>query len=274
MTNDSSPQGSTPAWKPIPSKQRRVLGVLMEKAKTTPDVYPLSIASIVSGANQKSNRYPLMNLTPEQVEDELSALRQLGAAAEVQGSGRVPRYRHYGYDWMGVKGTEAAVMTELLLRGHQTLGELRSRASRFESIADLGTLQNIVRSLMDRNLIIALTPPGRGQIISHNLYTHDELKALKSKVATEGANVSESDDSLSEEAEADQLPRDVPTAPSSASSSSTASSHSIASSHASASRDSHDSGEVAALRMEVRELRETVDQLSARIAELEQLIRD
>lgn len=170
-----------PSWKPIAARLRRLLGVLMEKAKSTPDAYPLSLAGLVTGANQKSNRHPLMNLTSEQVEDGLIELRKLGAAAEVQGSGRVAKYRHYGYNWMGVKGVEAAVMTELLLRGEQTAGDLRSRASRFEPIADLAAIQAILRQLMERNLVIALTPAGRGQVFSHNLYLPDELAALKNK---------------------------------------------------------------------------------------------
>lgn len=178
----SAPASST--WRPIPAGQRRILAVMMEKAKTTPDSYPLSLSSLVAGANQKSNRHPLMNLTPEQVEDELAVLRRIGAAAEIQGSGRVPRYRHYGHAWLGVKGPEAAVMIELLLRGHQTTGDLRTRASRIEPIADLATLQTILQTLMDLNLVIALTPPGRGQLFTHNLYLPEELEALRTKIAT------------------------------------------------------------------------------------------
>lgn len=177
-----------PQWRPIPARQRRLIGVLMEKAKTTPDSYPLSLASLVSGANQKSNRSPLMNLTPEQVEDELAVLRRVGAAAEIQGSGRVPRYRHYGHTWLGVKGAEAAVMIELLLRGHQTAGDLRTRASRFEPIPDLAALQAILQTLMDRNMVIALTPPGRGQLFTHNLYLPEELEALRSKITLPGGD--------------------------------------------------------------------------------------
>ena len=176
--------GSTPqTWRPIPARQRRLLAVMMEKAKTTPDSYPLSLSSLIAGANQKSNRAPLMALTPEQVEDDLTVLRRIGAAAEIQGSGRVPRYRHYGHAWLGVKGPEAAVMIELLLRGHQTMGDLRTRASRIEPIADLATLQTILQSLIERNMVIALTPAGRGQLFTHNLYMPEELETLKARIA-------------------------------------------------------------------------------------------
>ena len=181
-TSSAGSGAAAPTWRPIPARQRRLLGVMMEKAKTTPDSYPLSLSSLVAGANQKSNRYPLMNLTPEQVEDELTVLRRIGAAAEVQGSGRVPRYRHYGHAWLGVKGAEAAVMIELLLRGQQSVGELRTRASRFEPIPDAAALQAILQTLLERNMIVALTPPGRGQIVTHNLYLPEELEAVHKAV--------------------------------------------------------------------------------------------
>ncbi|MGN6547880.1 MAG: DUF480 domain-containing protein [Aureliella sp.] len=265
-----------PSWCPIPSKQRRVLGVLMEKAKTTPDVYPLSLASLVSGCNQKSNRYPLMNLTPEQVEDALGELRRLGAAAEVQGSGRVPRYRHYGHNWLGVKGAEAAVMIELLLRGQQTAGDLRGRASRFEPIADLAALGQILQSLMERKLVIALTPPGRGQIFTHNLYTPDELQALRSKVAASGGGETHEEPG---EAEADSAISSAtiarPSGYAAVHPTAQPTSQPVAQPAASAAASpefAQTQQELSDLRAEVRELRETIEQLEQRLRDLEQLV--
>jgi uncharacterized protein YceH (UPF0502 family) len=159
------------------------LGVLIEKARTTPDTYPLSLNALVTGCNQKSNRAPLMNLTEEQVEDAVIDMRQKQLIAEVHGGGRVAKFRHYGYDYMGVKGVEAGVMTELLLRGEQTAGELRTRASRFDAIADSTAMNQILDSLMQRELVIALTPAGRGQLFSHNLYEPHELESLKASLA-------------------------------------------------------------------------------------------
>lgn len=175
----NEPAADTTPPAPLSQRQRRILGVLMEKARTTPDAYPLTLNGLVTGCNQKSNRHPLLDLTAEQVEDELEKMRAAGLVAEVQGSGRVPKYRHFGYDYMKVKGVEAAVMTELLLRGEQTAGELRTRASRFEAIADLQTLQNVLDALMARGLVIPLSPPGRGQLITHNLYQPEELARLQ-----------------------------------------------------------------------------------------------
>ncbi len=177
-TSDQTAENNQPP-KPISQRQRRILGVLMEKARTTPDAYPLTLNGLVTGCNQKSNRHPLMNLTSEQVEDELEKMRAAGLVAEVQGSGRVAKYRHFGYDYMQVKGAEAAIMTELLLRGEQTAGELRTRASRFETISDLPALQTLLDSLTARGLVVALTPSGRGQLLTHNLYLPEELSRLK-----------------------------------------------------------------------------------------------
>jgi hypothetical protein len=178
--------GDQPArrWQPLSSVQRRVVGVLVEKAKTTPDSYPLTLNTLTSGCNQKSNRDPHMELSPEDVEQALEELRELGAVAEVQGGGRVSKYRHYMYEWLGVDKVELAVMAELLLRGEQTIGELRGRAARMEPIADLNELRPILESLEQKELVVALTPAGRGQVVTHNLYKAARLEELKTQYAS------------------------------------------------------------------------------------------
>ncbi|HEY2414202.1 MAG TPA: DUF480 domain-containing protein [Pirellulaceae bacterium] len=185
MSTDTSVSGSEAPrhWQPLSLRQRRVFGVLIEKAKTTPDAYPMTLNGIVTGSNQKSNREPQLNLSPEDVEQVLEELRGMSAVTEVQGSGRVAKYRHHAYEWLGVEKTELAVMTELMLRGEQTLGELRGRAARMEPIADVGALRPVVDSLVKKGLMIELTPPGRGQIVSHNLYKERELNELKTRLA-------------------------------------------------------------------------------------------
>ncbi|MCA9149450.1 MAG: YceH family protein [Planctomycetales bacterium] len=177
-TDNGEPQ-IQPKWRPLGRYERRVLGVLVEKAKTTPDAYPMTLNGLTSGCNQKSNRDPQMNLQPEQVENALEKLRHLSAVIEVSGGGRVAKYRHMIYEWMGVSKVEAAVMTELLLRGAQTVGELRGRAARMDPIPDVAALQPILQSLIDKKLVISLTPAGRGQIVTHALYTLDELEKIR-----------------------------------------------------------------------------------------------
>ena len=179
-------------WQPLTSRQRRVLGVLIEKAKTTPEAYPMTVNGLVAGSNQKSNRNPQMSLSSDDVEQILDELRGIAVVTEIQGSGRVPKYRHHAYEWLGVDKYELAVVTELLLRGEQTLGELRARAARMEPIADLAALKPIVDSLLKKGLMIELSPPGRGQMVSHGLYKDRELVELKAQFA--GYKPSERDD--------------------------------------------------------------------------------
>lgn len=175
-------------WQPLESLQRRVLGVLVEKAKTTPENYPLSLSALRSGCNQKSNRAPLMQLEQDQIEEALEKLRQVGAISLVQGSGRVDRYRHLAYEWLGVEKVELAVMAELLLRGAQTVGELRGRAARMEPIKDLAELRPVLEALLAKGLILYLTPEGRGCVVTHTLYQERELDKLRRDHAADRSN--------------------------------------------------------------------------------------
>ncbi len=179
-TPSSQPQIS-PRWQPLSAIDRRVLGVLAEKAKTTPDIYPMSLNAICTGCNQKSNRDPVMQLEPADVSESLDRLRELGAVGIIEGYGRVAKYRHYLYEWLGVEKVELSIMTELLLRGDQTVGELRGRSSRMDPIPDLASLKTILDALRSKGLVISLTPEGRGHAVSHALYKPRELEALKIK---------------------------------------------------------------------------------------------
>jgi len=180
MTDPTPAAPSAPKWKALDPIQRRVLGVLVEKAKTTPAGYPMSVNAIVTGCNQKNNREPLMTLDDIEVERGLDGLRTAGAVSEIDWMGRVSKYKHHAYEWLGVSRAELAVMAELLLRGAQAMGDLRGRAARMEPIEDLAALKPIVAGLVERGLMIELTPAGRGQIVSHNLYLGPELEQLRS----------------------------------------------------------------------------------------------
>ena len=185
MNHDNStlPQRAEtpPRWQPIGAIDRRVAGVLAEKAKTTPRGYPMSLNAIRTACNQKSNRSPAMNLEPEDVEESLDRLRDLGGVGMIEGYGRVTKYRHYLYEWLGVEKVELAVMAELLLRGAQTEGELRARAARMEPISDLAALRPVLGSLKSKGLVIPLTPEGRGHVVTHALYQPGELEGLKAQ---------------------------------------------------------------------------------------------
>jgi uncharacterized protein YceH (UPF0502 family) len=174
MTNE-------PAWVPLSPRERRVLGVLVEKAKTTAEYYPMTIAALVAGCNQKSNRDPVTNYDADDVEEILQGLRKKGAAVMVESGGRAVRWKHTLYDWLKVSKLELAVLAELMLRGPQTEGDLRARASRMEPIADLPALQSVLEALAPRNLVIYLSPPGvrRGVVVSHGLYPPEEAEKVR-----------------------------------------------------------------------------------------------
>ena len=142
-----SPEVTRP---PLTGRERRVVGVMVEKAKTTPDVYPITINALVTGCNQKSNRDPVTTYDMDDVEDILNGLRKKGAVVMVEGGGRVLRWKHTMYDWLKVSKVELAVVAELMLRGPQTEGDLRVRASRMEPLADLTALQTVLEALQSR----------------------------------------------------------------------------------------------------------------------------
>ena len=179
----SSESASKPKWQPLEALERRVLGVLVEKAKTTPENYPLSLNALKNGCNQKNNRAPLMSVEEDAVDTALENLRRLGAVSEIQGSGRVNKFRHLAYEWLGVEKVEMAVMAELLLRGAQTVGELRGRAARMEPIRDQADLRPVLDALVAKGLIMFLTPEGRGAIVTHTLYQERELDKVRREAA-------------------------------------------------------------------------------------------
>ena len=185
--DDATPRTGT--IRPLDANERRVLGVLIEKAKTTPDQYPLSLNALVTGCNQKSNRDPVMTLDEEQVMRAVAGLRQCGAMAEVFGSGKIPRYRHLAYEWLGVEKEELAILGELLLRGEQTEGDLRGRASRMDPIPDLDVLRGLLDGLAARGLVVWLSPPGRGRMLTHGLLPAEKLEKVRSQLGMTGGAV-------------------------------------------------------------------------------------
>jgi uncharacterized protein YceH (UPF0502 family) len=176
--------GARGPWPVLDTEERRILGVLVEKAKTTPDAYPLSINALVTGCNQKSNRDPLMNLDDDTALDALGRLKTRGLVMKVIG-GRVERWRHLLYETWNVDKVELAILAELLLRGPQTEGELRTRASRMEPIEDLDVLRQKLRPLVDRNLVVYLTPEERrGAVLTHGFHDRRELERLTAQQAS------------------------------------------------------------------------------------------
>ena len=163
----------------LSKKQRRVLGTLIEKALTVPDSYPLTLNSLLSGCNQKSNRAPLANYDDADIEETVNQLRDLGLVAAVHTEGgRTERYRHYVRRRFTLSEPQIGILTELLLRGRQAMGELRTRASRMTPRGSLDSLEQLrteLQGLLDLKLIQADGPlERRGVEIDHNLYQPQE----------------------------------------------------------------------------------------------------
>lgn len=168
-------------WPVLDANERRVLGVLVEKAKTTPDSYPMSVNGLVTGCNQKSNREPVMSLTDLDVEDTLARLQKKGLVTRITGS-RVERYRHDLYETWRMDRIDLALIAELLLRGPQTEGELRGHASRMESFADLDALRAALKPLVERGMVVYLTPQGRrGTALTHGFHPLTELEQARKR---------------------------------------------------------------------------------------------
>jgi uncharacterized protein len=131
--------------------EARVLGALLEKEITTPDYYPLSLNSLVNACNQKSNREPVMNLDDDAVRGALRTLHDNSLARSVSAAdSRVTKYEHRLQEAFNFDRREAALFCELLLRGPQTPGELRTRAERMHRFDDLSEAQSALQRLMNR----------------------------------------------------------------------------------------------------------------------------
>jgi uncharacterized protein len=161
----------------------RVLGVLVEKAHTVATQYPMSLNSLVTGCNQKSNRNPVININEDRVVKALESLRDkhLVLFANTAGS-RVMKYRHNCRETLEIGTNELVVLTELLLRGPQTAGEIRTRASRMHKLGSLEELGNLLQFMMDRaEPLIRSVPPSPGsragryaQLLCPHLHRLDE----------------------------------------------------------------------------------------------------
>jgi uncharacterized protein YceH (UPF0502 family) len=172
--------------------QRRVLGTLIEKAYTTPEGYPLTVKALTAGCNQKSNRHPMTDYSEDDVLEVIDQLRELGLVAVVHTeSGRTERFRHYMRKRFTLTEPQLAALTELLLRGRQSIGDLRARASRMVAIESLDDLREALRGLAAQNYIQAnMSLDRRGVEVDHNFY----LPAENKKVAPSDRDELEADE--------------------------------------------------------------------------------
>lgn len=150
--------------------EARILGALIEKESTTPDVYPLSLNALTTACNQSTNRDPVMELSDDTVRWAINNLRQQSFVRAIQPSdSRVMKYQHLVREKLHVDGAALAVLCVLLLRGAQTIGEIKTRTSRFVEFASLGDVEATVSDLVARG-IAAEVPRRAGQ--KEIRYTH------------------------------------------------------------------------------------------------------
>jgi len=129
--------------------ETRVLGTLYEKQHTVPDSYPLTLNSVVSGCNQKTSRSPVMEVTEAEAQAALDSLKGANLVMETSG-GRAQRYSHNVERVLQVPSQSAAILTVLMLRGSQTVGELRINCDRLHSFADVSAVQGFLDELAAR----------------------------------------------------------------------------------------------------------------------------
>jgi uncharacterized protein len=131
--------------------EARILGVLIEKSRTTPDAYPLTVNSLTAGCNQKTSREPVMSLTESEVQSALETLRSRTLIMESYGaSGRVLRYAHNFAKVYEVPATSMDLLATLILRGPQTASELRANSERLHRFADASAVEAYLEELAER----------------------------------------------------------------------------------------------------------------------------
>lgn len=141
----------------------RVLGTLIEKESTTPEYYPMTLNSLVAACNQKTNRWPVTDYTESDLQGALEDLRHRGFAAVITGGSRVTKYAQRFTEKLNLGRRETAILCVLMLRGQQTVGEIKGRTERIYSFADLEETETVLQKMMtpEQPMVQRLSPlPG------------------------------------------------------------------------------------------------------------------
>jgi len=174
--------------------EARILGCLIEKEKTTPDYYPLTLNALTNACNQKSNRNPVVSFEETTVVRALDGLQQKGLTEKIiKADSRVPKYQHLFGSTLNVSDRETALLCELMLRGPQTAGELRGRADRMHSFHDIHEVEETLSSLVKRDPpLVTQLPRQSGQKerrFAHLLGGAPEIQEQEKPVPDEAATV-------------------------------------------------------------------------------------
>jgi len=200
MTTDHKPTAHTHNFqqRPLTPAEARVLGTLMEKARTVPDSYPLTLNALATGCNQKSSREPVMQLPDALVLEALEQLRDAHLVFETSG-GRVTRYEHNFLRAVGVPEQAAVLLGMLVLRGPQTAGELRLNTERWYKFLDIASVDAFLEELQDRTpekggaLVVKLprAPGAREQRWAHLLCGPVDASVLAASALPSASNATE-----------------------------------------------------------------------------------
>jgi uncharacterized protein YceH (UPF0502 family) len=136
---------------PLHPIELRVLGALIEKESTTPEYYPMTLNSLVAACNQKTNRWPVTEYTEGDVTAGLDGLKHRGFAGSISGGGRVNKYAQRFTEKLNLGRRETAILCVLMLRGQQTVGEIKGRTERMYGFADLDETETVLQKMMDRD---------------------------------------------------------------------------------------------------------------------------
>ena len=189
--------------KTLDNIEARILACLVEKEFTTPDYYPLTLNSLVAACNQKSNRNPVVLFEEAAVERGLEALRKKGLVQTIHIPGsRTAKYKHSFMEEFSLISNEAAILCELMLRGPQTLGELRTHAGRMYEFKGLQEIDEILRDLMDREPAMVLKlqrePGKREERYMHMLSGTPEVKEREPQAEDENPRITKLEKEVSD----------------------------------------------------------------------------
>ncbi len=191
--------------------EARVVGALIEKELTTPEYYPMTLNALVAACNQKTNREPVVSYGEQTVQKSLDDLREKNLAYVFYGStSRVPKYKHILDKVLELERSEISIVCVLLLRGAQTLGELRGRTDRLYDFSSLGEVQETLDKLMRRDepLVARLErQPGQKEVrYAHLLSGEIDASAIYAKeVSGSGSNQAENERIATLETELENL---------------------------------------------------------------------
>jgi uncharacterized protein YceH (UPF0502 family) len=189
---------------PLSPLEARVLGVLIEKQRSVPDTYPMSLNALVAGCNQKTSRSPIMNASEAQVLEALDALKHRSFVVETSG-GRVMRYAHNAERALGLPSQSVALLATLALRGPQTAAELRSNSDRLHRFADVSAVEGFLHELAERSTpLVAELPraPGTRETRWIELLSETPAPADAGKTGSDDATGRRDIESLAAEVEA------------------------------------------------------------------------